>query len=446
MQHPPRLAVLGLVGVLFCGPSLPRSRAEEPVRLRESFAPGYGYHVSTRVELAGSLSLPPDKEHPNPKPLAVTGTSAIEYDERILDLERDGRVRKTARLYRRIDFDRSVGDRPQHNTIRPAVRRLILLRLKQVEVPFSPDGPLTWGEIDLVRTDVFTPALAGLLPDQPVRPGDRWTASDAAIQELTDLERIEEGKVECRLEQITLVEQRRHARVAFTGTVRGVNEDGPNRQRLDGYCFFDLESNHLSYVYLKGENFLLDRDGKTLGRIEGRFVLTRQAPQRRPDLTDEALKGVALEPNADNTLLLYDNPELGARFLYPRRWRVGGVRGRQVAVDEAGGSGVLVTLEPPERVPTGAQFQAEVQDWLRRQKARVLRSEGPTRVAGAANMERFWIETELAGQRVVMTYYVTRQAAAGATLAARLLPADLANVQAELERIARSLTVTRAVK
>src|SRR5207302_9654634 len=63
-------------------------------------------------------------------------------------------------LFRSIEFQRNIGDREQQQTIRPAVRRLVLLRHNNTEVPFSPDGPLTWGEIDLVRTDVFTPALA----------------------------------------------------------------------------------------------------------------------------------------------------------------------------------------------------------------------------------------------------------------------------------------------
>src|SRR5207244_288303 len=128
----------------------------------------------------------------------------------------------------------------------------IVLRLKHKEVPFSPDGPLTWGEIDLVRTDVFTPALAGMFPQGSARPGERWAATNAAIEELTDMERIDEGRIECRLEEITTLSGRRHARVSFAGTVRGVNEDGPNRQQLDGYFYFDLESDHLSYLSLKG--------------------------------------------------------------------------------------------------------------------------------------------------------------------------------------------------
>jgi hypothetical protein len=418
--------------------------AEEPIRLRETFPVGYQYHVSSRVELSGSLTLPPEKSQAAPKSLAVTGNSAIDYDERILDAAADGQVQKTLRIFRRIDFQRRIGARPQQSTIRPSVRRMVVLRSNQTEVPFSPDGPLTWGEIDLVRTDVFTPALAGLLPDKAVQPGDRWTAAQSAVQELTDMERIDEGQIDCRFEQVTTVSNRRHARVAFSGTVRGINEDGPNRQQLDGYLFFDLQSNHLSYLSLKGISWLLNKDGKAMGRVEGQFVLTRQAHARSADLEPEALRGISLEANPDNTLLLYDNPGLGVRFLYPRRWRVAGVHGRQIAVDEANGSGLLLTLEPSARLPTGAQFLAESKAFLQQQKAKILRTGQVQRIrAGPQEWEHFVLEAEVGGQRVGMDYYVIRQASGGATLAARLLPADLAALQNDVERVARSLVVGR---
>jgi hypothetical protein len=428
---------------LFCSLCASSLSAEEAIQLRERFAADYEYHVSTRVELSGTLTLPAEKGKPEPKPMSVRGTSAIEYDERILDVGQDGQVRKTVRLCRRTDFRRMVGDHPQENSLRPEVRRLILLRHQNKEVPFSPNGPLTWGEIDLIRTDVFTPALAGLLPGHPVQSGQDWSATQSAIQELTDLERIDEGSLECRLEQLTTVEKRRHARISFHGSIRGTNEDGPNRQELEGYFYFDLESNHLSYLYLHGKHFMLDKDGKEVGRIEGRFVLARQANTRSPDLSETALKGVVTEPNADNTQLLYDNPDLGVRFLYPRRWHVASVRGSQVTLDSADGSGLLLTLDPLTRAPTGARFLAESRDWLVKQQAQLVRIDPPRTVRPSPILEHFALETEMGKQRFVMDYYVTRQNNGGATLAARLLPRDLAALQKEVERIAQSVTITR---
>jgi hypothetical protein len=444
MANPFRLTFPHIVSLLGLLAAAAHASGQDAIRLLESFPRGYQYHVSSRVELAGSLTLPGEKDQAAARALGVTGTSAIEYDERILDTSADGSVQKTLRIFRRIDFQRRIGDRPQETTIRPSVRRMVVLRLKNAEVPFSPDGPMTWGEIDLVRTDVFTPALAGLLPDKAVRPGEHWIATTSAVQELTDMERIDEGQVECRFEQITTLSGRRHARVAFTGTVRGINEDGPNRQQLDGYLFFDLESNHLSYVSLKGISWLMDKDGKEMGRIEGQFVLTRQAHTRAADLANEALKNVTLEANADNTLLLYENPDLGIRFLYPRRWRVAGVHGQQIALDEARGSGLLLTVEPAARLPSGDQFLTESRNFLQQQKAKILRTEQPRRVqAPPHELDHFALEAEVSGQRVWLDYFVIRQGPGGATLAARLLTSDLPALRKEIDRIARSVAIQR---
>jgi hypothetical protein len=438
-------AIPGLTALAVCIMAVPALRADDALLLREAYPPGYQYHVSCRVELSGALTLPPEKGDAKSKSLPVTGNSAIEYDERILRRDKEGTVQRTARIYRRIEFQRKVGDRLQETTIRKQVRRLVVLRNKNVEVPFSPDGPLMWGEIDLVRTDVFTPALAGLLPRQTVRPGDRWTAVASAIQELTDMDQIK-GSVTCKFEQVTTLSRRRHVRIGFSGTVSGTNEDGPNRQRLEGYFFFDLESAHISYLYLKGTHFLLDKNGKEQGRIVGHFTLTRQANRRSIDLSDRALQGVTLEPNDDNTLLLYDNTELGVRLLHPRRWRVAGVHGRQVALDEARGNGLLLTLEPSAQVPTAAQFLQESRSWLAKQKSTIRRIEAPRRLQNAPYiLDRFALDTEMNRQRVLLEYYVVRQARGGATIAARLLPADQSKARQDAERIARSVRITNTV-
>jgi hypothetical protein len=420
--------------------STPASAAD-PIRLTEQFAEGDRYHVSVRVDLSGSLTLPTEKGK-IAVPLSLNGDSAIDYDERLLALDKDGTVRKTVRICRRTDFRRTLGGQTQQSSLRPAVRRLVILRRDSVEVPFSPDGALTWGEIDLIRTDVFTPALAGLLPANPVQPGDRWIATEGAVRELTDLDRIDEGKLECRLEQTTTVEGKKQARVALSGTVRGLNRDGPNRQVLEGYFYFDLESNHLSYLYLKGIHALLDRDGREIGKVEGRFVMTRQANNDCPELSDAGLKNVVLEPNADNTLLLYDNPDLGIRFLYPRRWRIAAVRGAQIALDGADGNGILLTIDPPTRLTAGSQFQTESRDWLIKQRARIVREEPLRNPGNQPALENFALEAELSGQKFLMDYYVGRQPAGGVTVAARLVPAERDEARRELLRMAQSITLS----
>jgi hypothetical protein len=305
---------------------------------------------------------------------------------------------------------------------------------------------LTWGEIDMVRTDVFTPALADLLPTKAVKVGDSWQANRSAVQEITDLERIEEGGLTCKLESIVTLAKRRHARISFQGTIRGLGEDGLAKHQLDGFFFFDLESNHLSYLSMKGVHFMMDKTGATLGKIEGTFVLTRQPTTQCKELADDALRGLTLDPNEENSLLLFDNPDLGVKFLYPRRWRVAGVNGRQIGLDETrGNGGLLMTVEALTRVPSGPQYLQESQNWLTQQKAKVVKSERPTSLQNAPkSLEHFTLEADIKDQRVRLAYYVMRQPLGGATLAARLVPTtDITALERDVQRIARSLQITR---
>jgi hypothetical protein len=417
--------------------------AQTPLRLRETFALDYQYHVSCRVHLTGQLTVPAESEKDKPGTVEVRGASAIEYDERVLEYSAAGKpTPKTLRIYRRVDMQRTVGDKPQEATLRPSVRRLVILRTGHREAPFSPDGPLTWAEIDLVRTDVFTPALSALLPDRPVSPGDRWPAGAAAVEELTDIEKVDEGAIECRFDEITTLAGRRLARIRFNGTVRGVNDDGPNKQTLDGYFYFDLDSNHLSYLSLDGTSFLLDKDGKTTGQVKGQFVLTRQANTKSPDLGDEVLRRLTVEPNADNTLLLYENPDVGLKFLHPRRWRVSQIRGRQIMLDESGGNGLMITVETLKNTPTANDYLAENKAFLTKQKGSVLAIDPPRKISGPpSELEQFGLDIEMNGQKARMEYFVGRQFEGGFVVAARLLPKELATIRGDVERIVRSVKV-----
>lgn len=416
------------------------ARADEALRLRESFPAGTRLFVKTRVELTGTLTPPPTKGKA-PSPVKIQGTSAIDYEERVLTVTPKGDVSKTVRSYERLDFRRTLAGQQQELALRPAVKRLVVLRKGHTEVPFSPDGPLTWGEMDAVRTDIFIPALIGLLPDRAVREGDRWRATDAAAQELTDLEKLEEGALECKLEKIVHSGRRRLARVSFSGTVKGVGEDGTARHRIQGTYHFDLDAGRLSDLVLTGTLSLLDKDGKEMGRIDGRFAMQRSDGGRAEGLGDAGLRGVKLEPDAENTLILHDSPDQGARFLYPRAWRVARSGDGQIALDGPEGSGLLITLDTPGKTPTSRQLLDESRQWLEKRKGTVLRAVPAATLRASPRLETFSVEAQLGGQRFWMDYYVTTQAAGGATVAARLVPAGLSQSRKEVEAIARSIVL-----
>jgi hypothetical protein len=439
----PRFHLLAALGfALFAGPL-----AAQETTLAEKFDPALPYRVELNVRLAGRLAVPTTKGKTS-EILNINGTSKLVYDERILPAgERD--TGKAVRIYRDVELARTVGGKDQKADIRPAVRRMVVLRsARGKKAPFSPDGPLTWGEIDVVRTDIFSSALVpGLLPSKAVRPGDRWPASAAAVTDLTDLDPIDEGGLTVEFVGVVTLSGKKYAKLAVSGSAKGTAEDGPSRQKLEGVGYFDLDANRLSYLNLNGTRELLGPGGKdVIGRIEGSFVMTRKPAERAADLSDAALRGKDLRPTATNTELLYDNPDLGIRFLYPRRWHVGTVQGRQLTLDEPGDGGILLTVEPPASVPTAEQYLRETREFLDKQKWAVSSTEQPRRVSDNPRLERFAVVAVVKREPLRLEYAVLAQPEGGVTVAARFPWKEREELRTGLERILKTLRVTKRIE
>jgi hypothetical protein len=414
--------------------------ADDPVRLTEKAAVGSVFRVTSNSTINGELQTPAEKDKPSER-VKIGGRSAIDYAERILAVDAKDAEHKTLRIYENIDFRKTAGDRTEEMTLRPAVRRLVLMKKGMAKVPFSPDAPLMWGEIDLLRTDLLVPALAGLLPNNDVKNGDSWKATAAAVAELTDLEKIDKGEVTCTLEKVESLGPRQVAHVRLAGTLDGINEDGPTRQNLTGRLQVDVGAQYISFLRIDGEHYLLDDKGKEAGKITGTFELTRSPLSGLAALSDTAVKGLDVNPSEENTRLLYDNEETGVRFVHSRNWRVVRSTGRQITLDESDGSGLLITLDTAAGLPAPAQYLQEAIKEMQGRGAKLLDRNGPERLANG--LDRFTLEAQEGKEKVSMDYFVIRQEKGGATFAARLPAAQRDARKKELERLARSFVVTR---
>lgn len=426
-----------LVFCLFC--MIPARVAAQPaVRLVEAPTTSGAWRIESRSELSGTLKVPgPDGQG---KILVVRGTSAISYDERILALDAKGAAERVVRAYRKAELKRTLGDQAQEGGIRPEVRRIVLLRRDTVEVPFSPEAPLTRGEIELVRTDVFAPALNGLLAGRDASIGQSWSADAGVVRELTDMIVVREGGITCRLAEVQEIDLRQVARVTFQGVVSGANEDGPCRQEIEGFLYFDIARGAIAYLSLRGKHVLPGPNGTDGGTLDGRFVLTRAPIEPPPALADAGLAGVRLIPDDDNTLLL---EELGPLKLeYPRRWKIAQARQDQITLDGADGSGVLVSLTPPGRGPTPAAYLEETRGWLAKNEGTATRLDPPREVE--PGLFTFVIESTLKGKPAILEYFVRTSADGTVLVAGRLNPGD-ATARADLARLARRTRLARLV-
>lgn len=420
------------------------------LELREMFSVGHRYETTTSLSIQGRIALPPTEKGKSPQIIDMTGRSRIRYDEVVLP-SLDSSPWRTLRAYREFDMHRVQAGQAFTLGLRPSVRRCVFLwNSPHRKLFFSPDGALTWEETDLLRTDVFIPAVVqGLLPRNAVRLHQSWRMAPEAIAELVDIEKVESGELLVTLQAVTSLNDRRVARLGIAGQVRGVNEDGPTRQTFDGStAYFDLDARMLTYLSLRAVKEMLDGQGQVVGRTEGHFTVARAAlPSVPNDLTEDACRHIELKPTFENTLLLYENPRLGLRLLHPRSWRLNAEQGRQVTFDHPrAAGGLLLTVESPRSTPTPQDYLKEITDYLQQVKARDTRLiAAPARIRNDPPIDRFELEAVLNNTRCRLLYAVIRQPEGGVTVAVRV-PADYAVPLApEIERIVRSIALTKNI-
>ncbi|MER3416579.1 MAG: hypothetical protein C4297_10255 [Gemmataceae bacterium] len=408
-----------------------------PLKIRLSKGACYRIRVESRLE--GTLPVPRPNSDAIERQIVFRGESSADYEERLLDVASDGSVPRTIRLYRILKYRRNLDRQVQEGMLRSQVRRLIVVRKEHEEVPFSPDGPLTWGEIDMVRTDVFYPALAGLLPDRNAAAGESWIANADAVRELTDLEKITEGQVRCTLQRVLVQDGKPMAQISLNGRVAGLSEDGPGQHQLTGHLFFDLERHSIAYLSLNAQQTIpASKDGRIHGHVSGVFTLTCVPCACPEELNDRALAHLRSEPDEFNTRLLFDEPALGLRFVYPRRWTVRKAEDRQVVLHEPEGAGLRITLLPTRDVPTVAQLQSQVDAWLKSKGARIEHFE-PARYLAVAQADRLAWHVQMEGAASVLLYLRLSQGQRSAIFVARLPARSSAALEPQVVEIARTL-------
>lgn len=198
-------------------------------------------------------------------------------------------------------------------------RRLIGVEIVGREATlYSPQGPLTWEELQLIDVQGNSLLLDRLLPDVPVAVGGSWKLSDDRIAALLGLDTVAENTVESTLKQVADGK----AQVELSGRVEGTARGAAATIELLGKYRFDLDAKRIGWAGL------LIKEKRSEGHVDAGFdvvarIQVRITPGRTSGhLTDAALAGVATEASEELTRLEYESEGGAWRLLHDRRWHV----------------------------------------------------------------------------------------------------------------------------
>jgi hypothetical protein len=310
------MAVLGgsLIALVLLG-----AGPEPAVALREAARVGASTRNLVALKAEGlyrPAPAPGESPEKAPKPLALKVETRLDFEERVLALDPAGAADRVVRRVVQAASAINGEVRPMGAVLRPGVALLVADRRAGDLVVFSPRGPLTRSELELVQAVGDPLTLAALLPTRPVRVGDRWTVGNDAARGLSGYDALAANRLEATLDAV----DEATARIRLAGEVRGAVLGGEGTIACDGSLTFDRRAGRIDRLSLNRAE--RRKPGPVEAGLEIKSTLTveRREVETPAALNDDALAGLALEPSPERVLLILIAPGGKYSLLHDRDW------------------------------------------------------------------------------------------------------------------------------
>jgi hypothetical protein len=295
------------------------NEAKPTYELRSRRAPGALDRVEVLLEVGGNVRIA-DVHATTDKPSLekISTVAKFAYDEKTLAVAEQPGSLRSIRHYDQGEAVIKVGDTGLKPELRKS-RRLIGVDVSGAKIAmFSPEGPLTGDELQLIDFPGNSLIVDRLLPDHPVAIGDSWKQPESVVAALCGLEVVAQSDVRSMLKDVI----DGSARIEMSGRVTGKNTGRSVTIVLKAKQRFDLKTARVTWLGL-----LLKEDSstgpiKTGLDVAGKLQLRISPLADSASLSDAALKGLSLRSTPELEQLVYVAPDGGWDVRHDRRWWV----------------------------------------------------------------------------------------------------------------------------
>jgi hypothetical protein len=411
---------LGTAGFVLALVAMPASRlaAAESVELREESSDVRIRSVEVELSVSGKVFPAPGPD----KALKLAVEARFEYFERRLPRAgREAESLRTVRYYEQAGASIQAGEQISNTSLRNS-QRLVMAhgQLDGIEL-FSPSGPFTYNELELLHVPGDSLAVLGLLPDTTVELEESWKAPAWVVPLVTGLEAVEKGELTCKLESL----QPNVARIGFEGEIVGAAVGAATEIHVGGHLLYDRDQKLVSRVEVT------QTEKRAIGAVSpgldvvAKVNITRRVAERPARLADKDLSGLPLEPNAANRLLMLEAPAWNLRMFHDRRWHLFH-QSSEVALlrllDQGGfiaqcNIKKLPDAEPGQHV-SEEQFQTDIRQTLGKRFQEIVQSEKLKlkdglyvfRVVAVGSVDRLNADNEPESSPLQWIYYLVANA------------------------------------
>ncbi len=292
------------------------AKASDTINLQTGCHIGDSAHVDVSLEVGGDLKV---KQASGIGTVPTKVMARVRYDEQLLKLgDGEKKLRQSLRRYEQADANLTINTQTLSPKLRDDRKLIGMNLLGNQQQAFSPEGPLTRDEIDVIDMPANSLVVDLLLPGKAVSEGESWSHSGQTLAMLLGLDAVDRAEVTSTLEKITPEGGRLRIDGTLTGAIGGVSTE----IELKGKYLFDSRHKRVTAMLLAiQEKRAIGHAGPGLDIVAKLKMQIEPAKGESKSLASK-LPADALDPKSAMTGVLWESKVGGYRLTHDRRWFV----------------------------------------------------------------------------------------------------------------------------
>ncbi|MFO0801494.1 MAG: hypothetical protein U0791_00025 [Gemmataceae bacterium] len=285
----------------------------QPVNLAEPAKAGDVSRVTLELNVSGNLVVPQDGKK---QEIKLDAKAKHVFTEKVLAVE-DRMPSRSVRHYAEAAASAVVGSDKDDHGLSAERRTIVAARTADGAFCYSPAGPLTREELDVVSEHFDPHALAGLLPGKALNVGDTWAVTNEATHAAALFDSLTknalQGKLASAADGIAVFH--------ITGEAEGIENGAKVSLKIDATGKFHLASSRVVELVWRQTDSREQGPANPASKLDAVVMLKREMLVEVPKELSGANPG---EPPAHARLLRFEDHKGRYRFDYPREWHITG--------------------------------------------------------------------------------------------------------------------------
>jgi hypothetical protein len=288
------------------------------ILLAETPKEGECFRIATETQVAGTLKVTRDGK---PVSLKINAKNEHVFAERVLSADK-AVARKSARFYQTAAAHATVDGERVERTLAANRRLIVAQRTSDALFCYSPVGPLTRPDLEVVSEHFDTLHLTGILPGKEAGIGETWKIDNLVAQSLCLFDGLISHDLTAKLKEVGPT-----AVITIEGTAKGIENGAMATLTISATVRFDTAKKRIVGLEWKQKDSRDQGPITPAAELETTTNLKRELLDRTPaELADTVAAAILTDDDPPSTLkhLLHRDPKGRYQLLHARDWYVVG--------------------------------------------------------------------------------------------------------------------------